>query len=180
MLDRLKQLSGRERRFLLWGGGAAVLILFYGGVELGFGYADRMQELERLTTKKQEDARALSALAQEFRVKSAAVRQVEAKIERDKGAFSLLAFLETTAANTDLRSRIAHIRPQPASVTEGYRETAVEIKIDNVTLEQVVRLLAAIEGAPHFIKMKNLRLRTRFADKRFLDATLLVSTYEKV
>lgn len=180
MFDRLKQLTGRERRFLVWGGGAALLILVYGGVELGFGYADRMQELERLTAKKQEDARALAELAQEFRAKHAAVRQVETKIERDQGSFSLLAFLEATANNTDLRSRIAHIRPQPASLTEGYRETAVEIKLDNVTLEQVVRLLAAIDNAPHFVKVKNLRLRTRFADKRFLDATLLLSTYEKV
>ena len=177
--ERLSEMTRRERMFLIWGGGLALLILVYGLVAGADRYSSRLRDLDRLAQKKQQDLQALLGLTQNYEGLKRDVGQLEGKIDRDQGTFSLLAFLETTAAATDLRSKIASIKPQPLATVDIYRETSVEVRIENVTLEQVVRFLSALEAAPHFIKVKNVHLRTRFADARFMDATLLIASFEK-
>jgi len=63
---------------------------------------------------------------------------------------------------------------------EGFREMGVEVKVQNVTLEQAVRFLSSIDDSPHLIRVKQLRMRTRFSDSRFMDATFLTVTYKEL
>lgn len=179
IVDKFRRLTRREQQFLLWGGVAALLILGYGLVVGVRTYSDRLAQLDRLAQNKESDLKAISALTTNYRQLRDEVSRLESKIDRDRGSFSLLSFLETTAAQTNLRSQIAYIRPQPATTVDAFREISVEVRVENVTLDQVVRLLGALEGSPHFIRIKNLHLRTRFSDSRYLDATLIVATYDR-
>ena len=104
---------------------------------------------------------------------------VDKQLEQDRGNFSVLSFLESLAGKSNVRSNIAYMRPQSPVVSGEYRETSVEIKIENVTLDQAVRFLSAIDKSPHVLKIKNLHFRTRYAEPDFLDVTVLLSAYEK-
>jgi hypothetical protein len=57
---------------------------------------------------------------------------------------------------------------------------SAEVKVESVTLLQVVAYLAALDRAPQRIRVKYLRLKTRYADPKLLDGSLVVSTYERL
>jgi Tfp pilus assembly protein PilO len=174
----LTRLTRRER-IVLGLGGVALLGFVLGGLaSLAERYQERMKSLERLVQQKQQDRATLVRLREDYVGIRQQVRELEERIDRDRGSFSLLSFMETLADRQAVRSSITSMRPQPASELDDYRELGVEIKMENVTLEQVVRFLSSIETSPHLIRVKRMRMRTRFANPQFMDVTFLATTYE--
>ena len=172
-------ITSRERLYLIIGGTALVGLLLYGVYSSAALYLDRMAGLDRLIRQKQEALTTLDQIRREYVQLKGQMGSLDERIQKDQGRFSLLSFLESLAGTADVRSRIAYMRPQTMAMVDQYRETSVEMKIENVTLDQAVRFLSSIEQAPHVLKIKNLHFRTRYANPQFLDVTFLVSTYEK-
>jgi general secretion pathway protein M len=71
------------------------------------------------------------------------------------------------------------MQPQPTQPAQGYRETAVELRLEAVSLPRLMALLVALEGSPYLVQIKRLQIKPRFDAPEQLEATLLVSTYEK-
>jgi general secretion pathway protein M len=69
------------------------------------------------------------------------------------------------------------MRPQPSSVQDTVRENSVEIKLEKIRLDQLIRLLYAIDSTDACLQVKNLRVKTRFDDRTLLDAVLTISSY---
>lgn len=176
----LRRLSQRERMILLVGGGVLLLLGVWGLAQAADWYGMRMRAMERQIRDKEAAQASLARIQQDYNDLQSQLKEIEARIAKDKGSFSLLSFLESLAGNLGMRSSIAYMRPQPPTEVEGFRELGVEIKIQNITLEQAVRLLSSLEEAPHLIRVKQLQMRTRFADPRYLDATILAVTYEEI
>jgi Tfp pilus assembly protein PilO len=181
LLARFKRdgITSRERLYLIIGGVSLIGLLIYGVYSAAGSYLDRMKGLDRLIRQKQEALTTLDQIQREYVRIKRQVGSLDERIQKDQGQFSLLSFLESLAGTADVRTRIAYMRPQAAVPMDPYREISVEMKIENVTLDQAVRFLSAIEQAPHVLKIKNLHFRTRYANPQFLDVTFLVSTYEK-
>jgi len=172
-------ISSRERIYLILGGITLLGLFLYGVYSAAAAYGDRMNTLERLIQQKQEARSTLNEIGKEYVQIKGQIGILDDRIQKDQGQFSLLSFLESLAGTAEVRSRIAYMRPQAQVQVDQYRETSVEMKIENVTLDQAIRFLSSIEQAPHVIKIKNLHMRTRYANPQFLDVTFLVSTYEK-
>jgi len=181
LLARLRRdrITPRERIYLILGGVTLTGLLFYGIYSAAASYLDRVNGLDRLIRQKEEALTTLEQFRREYVQIKSQVGSLDERITKDQGNFSLLSFLESLAGTTDVRSKIAYMRPQAAVPVDQYREVSVEMKIENVTLDQAVRFLSAIEQAPHVLKIKNLHFRTRYANPQYLDVTFLVSTYEK-
>ena len=177
---RPERLTRRERLYLAVGGFAAIGILLFGVFSMITFYFDRMENLDRLIRQKQKAMTALAVIQKEYVQLNEQIGALENRIRQDQGRFSLLSFIESLAVRENVRSNIAHMRPQAGEVRNRYRENTVEIKIEKVTLERAIRFLSKIEKAPHVLKIRNLHFRRRYADPQFLDITFRVSSYEQV
>jgi general secretion pathway protein M len=174
----LNRLSRRERMILLAGAFVAAgfgLWGLYGGATW---YHERMIAMDRQIQEKSQDRVALLRLKREYLGLKDQIGRVEARLTGDKDRFSLLSYLESLSEKLGMRNNIANMRPQPASEAEGYREVGVEVSLQNVTLEQAVRILSSIESADHLIRIKQLRMKTKYADPQFIDTSFLAVTYE--
>lgn len=177
---RPENLTRRERLYLVAGGVAAIGMVFFGLFSMMTSYRDRMENLDRLIRQKQEAMVELAVIQREYAKLNEQIGALENRISKDQGSFSLLSFIESLAVRENVRSNIAHMRPQTGETRNQYRENAVEIKIEKVTLERAIRFLTKIEKAPHVLKIRNLHFRRRYADPQFLDITFRVSSYEKI
>lgn len=171
--------SRREKVILLGGGVIVAGFLLYGLIQLPFAYLDRMKTLDRLILQKEDDLKQLAELKTQYQKLHDRVSRIETRIAQDRQSFSLLSYLEEVATTVKIRSNISYMRPQTMPQTKDYREVAVEVKVENAPIGQIVRLLTALEQSPHVLKVRRLHLKTRFADPNYLDAVFLLSTYEK-
>ena len=69
------------------------------------------------------------------------------------------------------------MKPTVSTPSEVYNEESVEIKMEGVTLEQLVRYLHQIENSPQLLKIKRLEIKPRFNNRQILTATFRVSAF---
>jgi general secretion pathway protein M len=69
------------------------------------------------------------------------------------------------------------MKPTVSTPSEAYDEEAVEIKMEGVTLEQLIQYLYQVENSPQFMKIKRLHVAPRRDNRQILSAIFRVSTF---
>jgi general secretion pathway protein M len=69
------------------------------------------------------------------------------------------------------------MKPTTGIPSDAYDEDAVEIKMEGVTLDQLIGYLYQIENSPQFMKIKSLQIRPRLENRQVLSAVFRVSTF---
>jgi hypothetical protein len=177
LTQRWKGLATRERAILIIGGAIGLLSLVY--LMIVDPWLEQLGRLRRQilrTQQHQSEIRSLGAQAMNLRSRLAAV---EAKLQAAEGRFSLLPFLEEAATATQVRNRIAAMQPQAAPPAQGFKEIAVEVRLEGVQLSELLALLVKIEDSPYLLQIKRVQLKPRFDAPHLLEATVLVATHEK-
>lgn len=169
----ISQLSLRERVVLAIGALVVlVTVLVFGIIS---PYQNGMDQLDRKIASRQEQLRETEALSRRYQQLQQKLNEARQWLNRGE-AFSLFSFIEDLSGRVASKENLVYMRPQPSSTKDGFREEAVEIKLEKIQLRQLVQLLYQIESAQAYLQVKNLRLKTRFDDRTLLDATLTVSS----
>lgn len=176
--QRWRSLAKRERLVLLGGGGVLVAtIVFLTIIDPLLEYSDR---LDRQAIRHARALAALTALRTEYADTQNRLRELEGRLGAPGPANrSLLAVLEDATGRANVRDRIASMQPQVAPAAQGYKETAVELRLDAVTWPQTLALLVKLEESPSLTQVRRLQVRPRFDAPHLLDTSMLVSTYER-
>ncbi|MCP3177191.1 type II secretion system protein GspM [Desulfuromonas sp. KJ2020] len=172
----IANLTPRERLILTVGGLFVLLALAY--LLVWSPYRNAMERFDSQITSRQRQMGEIQQLRQEFLRLNQRIAQAEAQLARAR-SFSLFSFVEEAGARIASRENLVSMRPQPASEQNGFREEAVEIKLEKIRLDQLVQLLYEIETAEAFLRVKNLRVKTRFDNRSQLDATLVIASLGK-
>jgi general secretion pathway protein M len=176
--ERWQQFSPRERIIVAAGGAlAATALVFLLIVDPLMATIDK---LDRQARRKAKDSQELALVAQDYLLKQARMAKLEARMPSPPAQFSLLAFMEEATTTAQIRDRIAGMQPQAPIVVQGYQETAVDLRLDGVTLPQLLALLATIEQAPYEVQVRHLQMKPKYDNPINLDATLKIVTYAKV
>ena len=176
--ERWQQFSPRERIIVAAGGAlAAAALVFLLIVDPLMATIDK---LDRQARRKAKDSQELALVAQDYLLKQARMAKLEARMPSSPAQFSLLAFMEEATTTAQIRDRIAGMQPQAPIVVQGYQETAVDLRLDGVSLPQLLALLVAIEQAPYDVQVRHLQMKPRYDNPVNLDATLKIVTYAKV
>lgn len=175
--ERWAGLATRERLIVAGGALIAAVSLFF--VFVVDPMLERREILDRQIVRQQRAIGELATLGSEYAAARARLGQIEKRMEEGRGKFSLLPYLEETASAAEVRDRIVSMQPHPVQPVQGYRETSVELRLDSVPLPRLLSLLVALENSPYLVQVKRLQIKPRFDEAHLLEATLLVSTYEK-
>jgi len=175
--ERWQHLSPRERMIVSIGGIVVGLsLLFAVVVDPLLAQYDR---LERQEARKQKDLRELTVLSRDYESKRDRLTKAEQRLPAADSRFSLLTFMEEAAGTARIRDRIAGMQPQVQTLPEGYEETAVDLRLENVQLPELLSLLVAIDRAPYNLQVRHLKIRPKFDNPVNLDATVRVLSYAK-
>jgi general secretion pathway protein M len=182
MMQRLKErwqnFSQRERIIVAVGGVAIVATLVF--LLVIDPLMATIDKLDRQAKRKAKDSQELALVAQEYVVKQARIAKLEQRMPAPPAQFSLLAFMEEATTTAQIRDRIVGMQPQAPIVVQGYQETSVDLRLDGVSLPQLLALLVAIEQAPYNVQVHHLQMKPKYDNPVNLDATLKIVTYAKV
>jgi general secretion pathway protein M len=176
--ERWQHFSPRERIIVSVGGAmVAAALVFLLIVDPLLASIDK---LDRQAKRKAKDSQELALVSQEYLLKQARIAKLEQRMPIPPAQFSLLAFMEEATTTAQIRDRIVGMQPQAPIAVQGYQETSVDLRLDGVTLPQLLALLVAIEQAPYDVQVRHLQMKPKYDNPVNLDATLKIVTYAKV
>ncbi len=176
--ERWQHFSQRERIIVAAGGAVVAATLSF--LLIIDPLMATIDKLDRQARRKAKDSQELALVAQEYVVKQARIAKLEQRMPIPPAQFSLLAFMEEATTTAQIRDRITGMQPQAPIVVQGYQETAVDLRLDGVSLPQILALLVVIEQAPYDVQVHHLQLKPKYDNPVNLDATLRIVTYAKV
>ena len=175
--ERWQHFSQRERIIMAAGGAMVAAAMVF--LLIVDPLMTSIDKLDRQARRKAKDSQELALVAQEYVAREARIAKLEQHMPIPPAQFSLLAFMEEATTTAQIRDRIVGLQPQAPIFVQGYQETAVDLRLDGVSLPQLLALLVAIEQAPYDVQVHHLQMKPKYDNPVNLDATLRIVTYAK-
>ena len=176
MIGRLGQLEKRELVMLCFGAIFVLIALLYIGVYEP--YQNALTNADKAISAKRRQIVEVQKLQAEYFDLQKMTKDIEGQLAKRSG-LSALALLENIASTVGSRENLSYIRPQPAQTQGEIYIENLDIKLEKLTLQQVLQLLWNIDTAKTPMQIKNMRLKQRFDNQALTDATLTVSVFRK-
>ena len=154
---------------LLFGGVAAALILLY--VYALAPFTSDLSRKRELIPRKEKDLAEMKVLKEQYLEIQARLREAQAAAAK-RGP--LLTEIENITKRANLGGKIVSLKPQAGVQTEGFKESIVEVKLDNITLYDVVNYVYLLEKEA--LRIRKLQFKPRYDNPKLLNATVLVSS----
>ena len=163
------KLEERDKKVLIFGGAAAAIILLYTLV-LSPLTSDLSRKRE-LLPRKEKDLAEIKLLRTQY-------LEIQQRLQEAQAAAAkrgpLLTDIENITKRANLSSKIVSLKPQAGAQTEGFKESIVEIKLENISLYDVVNYVYLIEKDT--LRIRKLQFKPRYDNPKLLNATILVSS----
>ncbi len=163
------KLEGRDKKVLIIGGIAAAAILLYALV-LSPLYSDLSRKRDMIP-KKEKDLAEMRVLKDQYLDMQRQLQQVQAAAQR-RGP--LLTEIENITKRTNLSGKIVSLKPQAGIQAGDFKESIVEVKLENITLYDVVNFVNQLEKAT--LRIRKLYFKPRFDNPKLINSTILVSS----
>lgn len=174
----LNRLEKRERWFLAAG------IVFVAGFVLLQGviipYLDAKSTLASTLARKRQEVLDMALLQQEYRQLKVRQGGVAEQVARRPAGFSLFSYLETKASEARIRERVTSMKPSSRELDVEFREAAVEMKIELVTLERLVDFMSRVESVEQVVVTRRLSIQQNSQESDLLDVLVVIATIERL
>jgi type II secretory pathway component PulM len=164
------RLTKREKLMgLVLVGFAAILSVYVLAVRPA---VDRLNTLDRLIPRKQQELQDLSVKTREYIFLRDSSESLHAAVASQQESFRLLPFLESLIRQSGLEKSLASMKQHVLPLEPDYSETIVEIRFESLTLAQLVDFLSKVESSDVLARTKSLYIRKNPANKDLLDSVI--------
>lgn len=163
------KLGPKDKKTLIIGAIAALIIVLY-----AFVVSPLTSDLTRkreLIPKKERDLVEMRVLKDEYLEMNKRLQQAQAAAAK-RGP--LLTEIENLTKRANLNSKMVSLKPQTGVQTEAFTESIVEIRLDNITLYDIVNYVFLLEKDG--LRIKKLNFKPRYDNPKLLNSTILVSS----
>ncbi|MFH1241682.1 MAG: hypothetical protein V1689_04900 [Pseudomonadota bacterium] len=172
------KLGRRERYLVIFA--ACSLGVFFLFQLLFFPFLERRERIKRGLMAKEKALREVLSLSAEYRSYKAGSLGLQDILARRKTGFTLFSFLEGAAGDALVKGNIKYMRPSVFKGSGPYEESMVEMKLEEISLEQLVDYLRRIESPQNAVGIKRISIKQNNRDPGYLDAILQVVTLKQI
>jgi general secretion pathway protein M len=141
-------------------------------------YFEARQNVRRTIAASEKVLRELGTLGTEYGVIRQRAEEIRRVIQRRPPGFALISHLEKRAGDAGVKTNIRSMNPLPSTPAGTYEETAVEMKLDKLTMKQLTDFLYLVESPEEMIRVRRLSLVKMKESPEYLSALIQVSTYQ--
>lgn len=171
------QLNKREKMSVAAAAGAIVVFVFF--QFLVFPLLDRNDRLTQTITTRQQELEQIRLLQEKYRETAQKAEKAQRHVKQRKKGFTLFSFLDTLAGETGVKGNIAYMKPSSSPIKESpYHRSMVEIKLQDVTMSQLLSYLHGIETSRDMIFIKRLSISQGEKQADLINSVFQVETLE--
>ncbi len=152
-----------------------VLVIFY---NMFIGNAGKYQKQLSVLEK---DIKKVRLLADEYRQSKQRLDELSGAIKKENE--SLISVAEKIFIDNGIRRKNFSIKDSKLDEKYSYElsgEATVQVDINEVPFRRVIDVLYSIQSRDSFLKVSNLRVKTKFNNSNMVDASFKLSTFEIV
>jgi general secretion pathway protein M len=170
------KLAKREKYLLSLAASAVVIFLMF--QFLIFPFFKSRERLQRGVVAKEKGLKEIVSLSTEYEAYKKGSHGIKQSLTRRKRGFTLFSFLEGAAGEAQVKKHIKYMRPSTSKSTGPYKESTVEMKLEAITMKQLVEYLYRIESPENVISIKRISIKQNKKEAGYLDAVMQVLTFQ--
>jgi general secretion pathway protein M len=171
------KLANREKYFI--GIGGTALVIFFLMQLVVFPLFDTRKRLQRGVQAKEAGLRDMLRMQAEYQDYQSGSQGIAKFLANRKRGFTLFSFLEQAAGAAEVKDNIKYMKPSTAKGSGPYKESMVEIKLETITMKQLVGYLHRIESPKNVTSIKRISIKGNKKEPGYLDVVLQVLTLNK-
>jgi general secretion pathway protein M len=169
------QLAKREKYLI---GLAVCVIVFAVLIQLVLmPFVDGRQRMQNSVAAQERNLQEIVRLSQEYKALEQDSETLTQRLASRPGNFTLFSFLEKAAGKAGVKNNIKYMKPSASTGKGPFKESLVEMKLERITLKQMVDYLKLIESPDDIVSVKRISVQTNKKETQYLDAILQVLTF---
>lgn len=170
------KLAKREKYLLSLAACAVVIFLMFQFLIFPF-FASR-ERLQRGVVAKEKGLKEIVTLSAEYEAYKKGSHGIKRSLTQRKRGFTLFSFLEGAAGEAQVKKHIKYMRPSTSKSAGPYKESTVEMKLEAITMKQLVEYLYRIESPENVVSIKRISIKQNKKEAGYLDAVMQVLTFQ--
>lgn len=168
--------SERDKKVIILGGVFLVLfILFY----IYQSYSSQVDKYEKQAVALEQQLVKVKALARDYEESTNRLESITRSIKKEDEA--LISVLEKILVDNRIQREDFSIKDSNTRISDTedlYDVTSVQVDIRRVQLGKLIDVLYNIQTRESFLKVSDLKMRTKFDKPELIDASFTLSTFE--
>ena len=171
------QLAKREKYLIIL---AAIVIILALVIQLAImPFVDKRERYSNNVAVKQKNLQEMVGLRQEYLALQQDSDILAQRLAKRPKSFTLFSFLEKAAGDAGVKENIKSMKPSASTGKGPFKESLVEMKLERITLGQMVGYLKLIESPDMLVSIKRISIQSNKKETQYLDAILQVLTFTK-
>jgi len=169
------QLAKREKYLIVL---AVIVILMALVIQLVImPFVDRRERYRNNVAVKQGNLLEMVNLRQQYMALQQDSDVLTKRLATRSQSFTLFSFLEKAAGDAGVKDSIKYMKPSASSGKGPFKESLVEMKLERITLGQLVGYMKLIEAPDQLVSIKRISIQLNKKETQYLDAILQVLTF---
>jgi len=179
VLDSFNKLQPNQQRGALAGLSALFFVFILLGIWL---YNYQVGELHKELSESYAGLRQFRSLGDEYRQEAEAFGGLVDSVKRKVDPASSKAMLDQMAKKMGINIGQLDERDVTASeetaLSKELREVSVDVSMDNISLAKLIKFLTEVEKSGKFVRVGDLRIRSRYGTKLYFDARVVFRAFK--
>lgn len=177
MDDRIEMTLARREKFLVALAGGMILLLFIFHF-LILPFLEEKKRMEHGVKTREAALQELELMTREYQSLKQKDQGLKNILSRRNKGVTLFSFLEKEAQKADIKGHIKYMKPSVLQSNGPYKESMVEMKLEGITLKQLVEYIYRIESPRNAIVIKRISIKENKKKSGRLNAVLQVLMME--
>lgn len=166
-------LTTREKYIAITGAAIITLLVAY---QLFVNPAiNRIDTLERVIAEKNQKLIDIASKSQKYNALVTDIKNIRLEISETPDSENLLPAIEKIQNKCGLKQNIFSMKPSTAKINDTYNESSVEIIMQQITLDQLLKFLNEVESAKSTISIRTLQIKHTPQNPALLDTTIKIT-----
>jgi general secretion pathway protein M len=142
-----------------------------------FPFFEAKRRIQRGVSAKEDGLKEIIKLSSEYNRYQRSSQGIQQVIAKRRKGFTLFSFLENKAGDAGIKTYIKYMKPSISTGTGPYKESLVEMKLEEITLHHLIDYLYRIESQNNVIRIKRISIKENKKKSGRLDAVLQIVTF---